>query len=76
LSPNNTRREIDERLKDFFESGTRLAWIIDPEARRVEVCRSMVLRQLVGSGGFLDGEELLAGFRYPVADLFKEWEWD
>jgi hypothetical protein len=53
-----------------------LARIIDPEARRVEVCRSMVQRQLVGSGGFLDGEELLAGFRYPVAELFKEWEWD
>jgi Uma2 family endonuclease len=76
LSPNNTRREIDERLKDFFESGAKLAWIIDPESRRVEVCHSMTQRQLVGCGGFLEGEELLPGFHYPISELFREWDWD
>src|SRR5438445_3970139 len=29
LSENNTRAEIDDPLKDFFASGTRLAWVID-----------------------------------------------
>jgi Uma2 family endonuclease len=75
LSPNNTRAEIDRRLRDFFESGTRVAWIIDPEAGRAEVCHSLTRRELVGSGGFLDGEDLLPGFSYPIADLFKEWDW-
>jgi Uma2 family endonuclease len=76
LSPNNTRREIDERLADFFDSGTRMAWVIDPESQRVEICRSLTQRRLIGSGGFLEGEDLLPGFRYPVADLFKEWDWE
>lgn len=76
LSPNNTRREIDERLKDFFDSGTRLVWIIDPAAERVEICRSLTERRLVGKGGFLDGEELLPGFRFAVSDLFQDWDWD
>src|SRR5688572_30035263 len=31
LSPNNTRAEIDERLRDFFDSGTQIAWIINPD---------------------------------------------
>jgi len=75
LSPNNTRAEIDRRLRDFFESGTRIAWVIDPEAQRVEVCHSLTSRQLVGSGGLLEGEDLLPGFSYPIADLFKEWDW-
>jgi Uma2 family endonuclease len=75
-SPNNTRREIDERLKDFFESGTRLAWIIDPETQSVEVCTSPTQRKLIGSGGMLEGGEVLPGFSYPIADLFKEWDWD
>lgn len=22
-----------------------------------------------------EGEEVLPGFQYPIADLFKEWEW-
>jgi len=76
LSENNTRAEIDARLKDFVGSGTKLAWVIDPELRRVEVCYSPTQRKLIGSGGFLEGEQLLPGFKYPIADLFKEWDWE
>jgi len=76
LSPNNTRREIDERLNDFFASGARLVWIINPETQSVEVCPSPSKRELLGSGAFLDGEDLLPGFRYPIADLFAEWDWE
>ena len=76
LSPNNTRAEIDARLRDFFSSGTQLAWIINPETESVEICRSLTQRKLLGSGAFLEGEDLLPGFRYPLADLFKEWDWE
>lgn len=75
-SPNNTRAEIDERLRDFFGSGAQLVWIIDPENESVEICRAYDQRRLVGPGGELEGEHLLPGFRYAVADLFKEWDWD
>ena len=76
LSPNNTRAEIDERLKDFFGSGTQIAWVINPDTESVEICRGLTQRKLIGSGGFLEGEVLLPGFRYPIADLFKEWDWE
>jgi Uma2 family endonuclease len=76
LSPSNTRGEIDGRLKDFFESGTQIAWIINPDDECVEVCRSPIRRSLVATGGLLDGEDLLPGFTYPIADLFKVWDWD
>ena len=76
LSPNNTRPEIDERLKDFFASGTQIAWVIDPEAESVEVCHAPTQRKLVGSGAFLEGEHLLPGFQFPIANLFKDWDWD
>jgi Uma2 family endonuclease len=76
LSPNNTRAEIDERLRDFFASGTQIAWIINPETECAEVCHSLTQRQLLGPGADLEGEHLLPGFRYPIADLFKEWEWE
>jgi Uma2 family endonuclease len=76
LSANDTRAQIDARLKDFFESGTQIAWVIDPDQQCLEVCHSLTRRALIGSGGFLDGEHLLPGFRYSIADLFKEWDWD
>ena len=76
LSQNNTRADSDERLKDFFASGTQIAWVVDPDKEMVEVCDSPTQRKLIGSGGLLDGENLLPGFKYPIADLFKEWDWD
>jgi len=76
LSPGNTRAEIDERLSDFFSSGAQLAWVIDPGQQRVEVCYSPTRRKLVGPDGFLEGEQLLPGFQFPIAGLFKEWDWD
>jgi Uma2 family endonuclease len=75
LSPSNTRTEIDERLRDFFASGTQLVWVINPQDESVEVCHSFTQRSLLGPGGELDGEHLLPGFRIPLADVFREWEW-
>ncbi len=76
LSPSNTRAEIDARLRDYFASGTQLAWLINPETESAEVCHSLTQRSLLGPGGELDGEHLLPGFRFPLADLFKEWDWE
>ncbi|HMJ91103.1 MAG TPA: Uma2 family endonuclease [Candidatus Acidoferrum sp.] len=77
LSPDNSRTEMTARLKDFFSSGTQLAWLINPESEMTEVCRAPDQRQLVGGpGAELEGEHLLPGFRYPLMNLFKEWDWD
>ena len=76
LSQHNTRAEMDARLRDFFGSGTQLVWIIDPENESVEICHSLTQRELLGPGAFLEGEKLLPGFRYRIADLFKDWEWE
>src|SRR6266851_899382 len=56
LSPGNTRSEIDARLRDFFSSGTQIAWIISPDDESVEVCHSLTSRALLGSGANMDGE--------------------
>jgi Uma2 family endonuclease len=76
LSPDNTRSEITARLKDFFSSGTRLAWIINPETESAEICRSPVDRRLAGPGSVLDGEDVVPGFRLPLDEIFREWSWD
>jgi Uma2 family endonuclease len=37
LSATNTKEEIRQKLREYFESGAVLAWIIDPETRTVAV---------------------------------------
>ena len=72
LSPSNTAKEMSRKLDDYFRTGVRLAWYVDPEARTVEVFvardRSTVLRE----DQALDGGEVLPGFSVPVARLFAE----
>jgi Uma2 family endonuclease len=76
VSPSKTRAEIDERLKNFFQSGAQIAWVIHPENQFVEVCHSLVDRKMLGIGADLEGEKLLPGFRYAIKDLFQEWDWE
>jgi Uma2 family endonuclease len=76
LAPSNSAAEISERLEDFFASGAQLAWLIHPEEQYVEICHSPAQRKRLDSGAFLDGERVLPGLQYPIADLFREWEWD
>jgi Uma2 family endonuclease len=71
LSPTNRRREMDDRLRDFFESGTKLAWIINVDQQFAEVCHSLSDRKIVGPGGVLDGEDVLPGFKLPLAEVFR-----
>ncbi len=75
LSPTNTPAEIAERLADFFASGTALAWIIDPGSKSVTVYHAPNVFELVRTDGVLTGDDLLPGFRHPVADLFADWAW-
>ncbi|MEG3438718.1 Uma2 family endonuclease [Pannus brasiliensis CCIBt3594] len=73
LSPGNTVEEIDDKLQDYFENGTRLAWIINPTQNYILVYRSAIEPdRLLKSVDTLDGEDVVPGFTFPVADLFQQ----
>jgi Uma2 family endonuclease len=72
LSPGNTVEEIDSKLIEFFENGTRLVWVINPTQHYILVYRSAnEPDRLLKFQDYLDGEEAVSGFHLPVADLFK-----
>ncbi len=71
LSETNTVREINQKLREYFDSGTRLAWIIDPQTRTVAVYRSAGEPTfLLQESDQLDGDAVLPGFLATVSDLF------
>ncbi len=72
LSDTNTKAEIDQKLREYFQSGTRLAWIIDPPTRTVAVYQAAGLSTgVLGETEVLDGGDVLPGFTVAVADLFR-----
>lgn len=73
LSPGNTVEEMDDKIKEYFENGARLVWVISPTQHYVLVYRSaQEPDRLLKSVDFLDGEEVVPGFSLPVADLFQK----
>ncbi|MGB3494171.1 MAG: Uma2 family endonuclease [Elainellaceae cyanobacterium] len=73
LSPGNTVEEIHDKLVEYFENGTRLAWVIHPSEHFVLTYRSaQEPDRLLKSVDSLDGEDVIPGFTLPVADLFQK----
>jgi len=70
ISPNDLAYEIDEKVDEYETAGVKLIWVVNPETKAVRVHRAdgavMVLREK----DELDGEDILPGFRCPVAELF------
>ncbi len=74
LSPSNTAGEMDVKLAEYFAGGTRLAWIVDPDARTVDVFRSpdRTAAARLTAADTLTGDPVLPGFELKLADLFAE----
>jgi Uma2 family endonuclease len=71
LSESNTAGEMTQKLTEYFQSGTRLAWIIDPSTRSVAVYHNSTQPTVVlDENAHLDGEEVLPGLAIAIADLF------
>lgn len=72
LSASNTPGEMARKRLDYFTTGVRLVWEIDPEARTVTVYTGVNAFEALTAADTLDGGDVLPGFRLPLADLFAE----
>ena len=71
LSEGNTEEEMRQKLAEYFQSGTRLAWIVDPDPRTVAVYITPGgPPSIVPESGQLDGGAVLPGLSIRVADMF------
>jgi Uma2 family endonuclease len=71
LSPSNTPAGLHAKVADYLAAGTRLVWVIDPEAETVVVYRSLLSPTTLRPGDVLAGQDVLPGFSTSVADLFE-----
>lgn len=76
ISPSNTFEEIHQKLVEYFESGSRIVWVINPDEESVVVYRGVTPDRLLKKTDFLEGEEVVEGFRCAIAELFTELDFD
>ncbi len=69
--PNQTAEYVQKKMSDFLAAGVPLIWIVYPDTRTVFVQRLDGTGKRLQVGDFLDGEDILPGFRLEVASIFE-----
>jgi Uma2 family endonuclease len=70
LSRGNTAKEMQRKLREYFEAGVRLVWFVYPKTQTAEVYTSPTEMRRIGKSQSLDGGEVLRGFKLPLTKLF------
>lgn len=68
-SPYDKPGQMKRKRAFYMEAGVPLVWWADPERQTVLVHRPGRPVESLGIGDVLDGEDVLPGFRLPVADV-------
>jgi Uma2 family endonuclease len=61
---------IHRKLKQYFAAGVKEVWLIDPEAREIEVWTGPSLPAPALGGNAVLESPLLPGFALPLEELF------
>jgi Uma2 family endonuclease len=70
LSPSDNPVEVQQKVRDYLEAGSRLVWIVAPAARTVTVYRPDGSARLLREHETLEGEDVLPGLSIPLAEVF------
>ena len=61
--------EVLAKVADWIGTGTRIAWVIDPERHEAHIYRADGTLSVLGADGSLDGEDVLPGFTCPLREI-------
>lgn len=71
LSEGNTTEEMERKLREYFQAGTKLVWYADPKTRTVQVYTSPRKFVVLGENDILDGKKVLPGFTLSIKKWFE-----
>ena len=70
LSPSDTYPVVRAKLRDYQDAGTAAVWVVDGDARTVEVHGPGAPARLLRPTDTLEGGDAFPGFALPLAQLF------
>ena len=69
ISPGDRPRWILDKVGEYLEAGVRLVWVVDPKKSRAVVYRSLTDVREVGLDEYLEGGDVLPGFRCRLREI-------
>jgi Uma2 family endonuclease len=70
LSPGDHAGEVNAKIQDWLIAGCTEVWVVDPDTRSVTVYSHLRQAKILSVADTLTSEELLPGFRLPIAQVF------
>ncbi len=70
MSPSDTLKATQDKMKKYIENGARLGWLIAPGMRRVEIYRPQQDVEVLEAPATLSGEGVLPGFTLNLNSLW------
>lgn len=70
ISPSDSMVDLLEKVGEYLTAGTRLVWVIDPNARKAIVFHTDRPLSAVGADGELGGEVVLPGFMLSLSEVW------
>jgi Uma2 family endonuclease len=71
ISPGDTYTEVEDKVEEWLDAGTRMVIVANPRNRTLKVHRSRTEVILLMENDELDGGDVVPGFRVKVSELFS-----
>lgn len=70
ISPDDRYTEVEAKVFDWLDAGTRMVIVINPRKHTVSVYRSRSDIMVLTEDDTLDGADVVPGWRVPVREIF------
>ncbi|AFZ37505.1 protein of unknown function DUF820 [Stanieria cyanosphaera PCC 7437] len=68
---NQRYEDLQAKMQEYLDNGVKLGWLIEPEAKTVEIYRSQSSVEILNHPQTLSGENVLPGFSLDLTEIFS-----
>jgi len=70
MSPTDVFSQLQQKMKEYINCGVKLGWLINPDARQVEIYHQGKEKEVLDHPQTLSGEDILPGLVVDLTEIF------
>jgi len=70
MSPTDSLDELHNKMSEYMNCGVRLGWLINPDAKQVEVYRQEKDSEILDNPQILSGEDVMPNLVVDLSEVF------
>ena len=70
MSPTDSFEDLQKKLREYMNCGVRLGWLINPDAKKVEIYRQGKNPEILDNPQALSGEDVMPGLIVDLSEIF------